>query len=90
MHAPTRAAQPANGSPTPGSPPDIQTSEALSGPGQLCPPCRVAWAGAEADCWNCGMPGQAGQRGSALQHLLAQTRGDEPVGEDQEWKAAAA
>ncbi|MEU7039260.1 hypothetical protein ABZ958_37230 [Streptomyces sp. NPDC046237] len=35
--------------------------------------CSVAWAGEEADCWNCGMPAthRTPARGSALQRLLA-------------------
>ncbi|MDQ0946001.1 hypothetical protein [Streptomyces sp. V1I1] len=35
--------------------------------------CFVAWAGEEADCWNCGMPAtlRSNRRGSALQRLLA-------------------
>ncbi|WP_329583642.1 hypothetical protein [Streptomyces sp. NBC_01361] len=35
--------------------------------------CLVAWAGEEADCWNCGMPAtvRSTRRGSALQRLLA-------------------
>ncbi|WP_331762364.1 hypothetical protein OG612_45220 (plasmid) [Streptomyces sp. NBC_01527] len=35
--------------------------------------CLAAWAGEEADCWNCGMPATDSndQRGSALQRLLA-------------------
>ncbi|GAB2891809.1 hypothetical protein [Streptomyces mayteni] len=39
----------------------------------VCSPCRVAWAGAEADCWNCGSPASAehSHRGAALQRLLA-------------------
>ncbi|WP_330481380.1 hypothetical protein [Streptomyces sp. NBC_00724] len=34
--------------------------------------CFVAWAGEEADCWNCGMPAtiRPDRRGSALQRLL--------------------
>lgn len=33
----------------------------------------MAWAGEEADCWNCGMPAtvRSTRRGSALQRLLA-------------------
>ncbi|WP_351233870.1 hypothetical protein [Streptomyces sp. NPDC002133] len=35
--------------------------------------CFVAWAGEEADCWNCGLPAthRSNRRGSALQRLLA-------------------
>jgi hypothetical protein len=35
--------------------------------------CFVAWAGEEADCWNCGMPAthRSTRRGSALQRLLS-------------------
>jgi hypothetical protein len=89
MHAPALTAQPARRSTTAGSPVADGTSESPASPGQLCGPCRVAWAGAEADCWNCGMPGQPGQRGSALQQFLAQTRGDEPADEHRQSKAAA-
>lgn len=42
----------------------------------LCNPCKVAWTGAEADCWNCGRPAttEYGHRGAALQQLLRPTR----------------
>lgn len=38
----------------------------------VCERCFVAWAGEEADCWNCGMPAthRSHQRGSSLQRLL--------------------
>lgn len=34
--------------------------------------CFVAWAGEEADCWNCGLPSthRSNRHGSALQRLL--------------------
>ncbi|WP_157840039.1 hypothetical protein [Streptomyces megasporus] len=42
----------------------------------VCGRCHVAWAGAEADCWNCGLPATTwhARPGSALQHLLHGTR----------------
>lgn len=38
----------------------------------ICAPCHVAWAGAEADCWSCGLPAttEHGRYGAALQRLL--------------------
>jgi hypothetical protein len=35
-----------------------------------CEPCAVAWAGQEADCWNCGNPATDSRTASALQLLL--------------------
>ncbi|MGR3939550.1 hypothetical protein [Streptomyces sp. BRA346] len=42
------------------------------GPSFLCGPCDVAWAGAEADCFSCGMPAtqEYSHPHAALQMLL--------------------
>lgn len=42
------------------------------GPSFLCGPCNVAWAGAEADCFSCGLPAtqEHTHPGTALQLLL--------------------
>lgn len=42
------------------------------GPSFLCGPCNVAWAGAEADCFSCGLPAtqEHSHPGTALQVLL--------------------
>ena len=42
------------------------------GPSFLCGPCNVAWAGAEADCFSCGLPAtqEYSHPGTAVQMLL--------------------
>ncbi|AJF70453.1 hypothetical protein [Streptomyces vietnamensis] len=41
----------------------------------VCNRCDAAWAGAEADCWHCGLPAtfSSHRYGSALQRLFAAT-----------------
>ncbi|GAA1233866.1 hypothetical protein GCM10009665_25170 [Kitasatospora nipponensis] len=35
-----------------------------------CAPCSTAWAGPEADCWNCGLPATHASHDASLLHRL--------------------
>lgn len=78
MHVPTAVTKPRNS----GAVRNGRTGRSSPIPlSQLCSPCRLSWAGAEADCSSCGLPGRCAGRGSSLQSLIAQITANAPKGE---------